>query len=178
MSVFRKFVRDHRGVAAVEFALIAPAMILLYSGLVEVCQAVIAARKANHVASAIGDLVSQVEIVSSSDVSDIFGIGQTIMAPYPTTTLQMRLTSVTLNSSGTPKVDWSRGSGGLGAYSAGATVSLPATLGLVANDSVVMAEAKYQYNSILKSVMPNALNFNEAFYLRPRRSDKVTCSNC
>ena len=178
MFRFRKFIRDRRGVAAVEFALIAPAMILLYSGLVETCQAVIAARKANHVASAVGDLVSQAEVVSSSDVSDIFNIGQTIMSPYPTATLQMRVTSVTLNQQGTPKVDWSRGSGGLGAYSKGATVTLPATLGLGANDSVVMAEAKYQYTSILQQVMPNALTFDEKFYLRPRRSDKVTCSDC
>ena len=66
MNIWTRFRKDRRGVAAVEFALIAPAMVLLYCGLVELCQAVIAERKANHVASAIGDLVTQAETVSTT----------------------------------------------------------------------------------------------------------------
>ncbi len=176
MSLIRRFGKDRRGVAAVEFALIAPVMILLYCGLVELCQAMIAERKANHVASAVGDLVTQAESVSTSDLGDIVTIGNTIMSPLPTSTLQMRVTSVTVNSSGVPKVDWSYGSGGFTPMSKGATVTLPMTLG--ANDSIVISEAKYQYSSVLKTILPDALNFNETFYLRPRRSDQVTCTGC
>ena len=176
MSVWRSFRKNKRGAAAVEFALIAPAMMLLYSGLVELCQAMIAERKANHVASAVGDLVAQAETVSTTDLTDIFTIGNTIMAPYPTTSLQMRITSVTANASGTPKVDWSRGSGGYAALTPGATVALPLTLN--SGESVVMSEAKYQYTSVLHYVLPNALNYAEVFYLRPRRSDQVTCASC
>ncbi len=151
-------------------------MILLYCGLVETCQAIIADRKTNHVASAIGDLVAQTESVSSSDLTDIFAIGATVMAPYATTTLQQRVTNVTANASGVPKVIWSKGSGGLGGLTAGATVTLPMTL--TAGDTVVMSEAKYQYTSVLKIVLPNALAFSEVYYLRPRRSDAVTCTDC
>ena len=175
MSLFRRFGKDRRGMAAVEFSLIAPVMILIYCGLVELCQALIAERKANHVASAVGDLVTQVETVTPSDLSDIFSIGNTIMSPFPTSTLQMRVTSVTANSSGAAKVDWSYGSG-MTPLGKGATVSLPLTLN--AGDSIVMSEAKYQYTSVLRSVLPNALNYNEAFYLRPRRSDQVACTGC
>ena len=176
MSLLRRLRKDKRGAAAVEFALIAPAMILLSSGLVELCQAMIAERKANHVASAVGDLAAQAETVSMSDLSDIFTIGNTIMSPYPTASLQMRITSVTANAQGTPKVDWSEGSGGFGPMTKGATVTLPLTMN--AGDSVIMSEAKYQYTSVLKMVLPNALNYSEVFYLRPRRSDQVTCTDC
>jgi len=62
----KAFGRDQRGLAAVEFALIAPAMILLYCGLVEVCQAIIASRKTDHVASAVADLVTQADAVTVS----------------------------------------------------------------------------------------------------------------
>ncbi len=176
MAFWRKFKKDRRGAAAVEFALIAPAMMLLYSGLVELCQAMIAERKANHVASAVGDLTAQTEAVSTSDLDDIFTIGNTIMSPYPTSSLQMRITSVTANAQGTPKVDWSRGYGGYGALAVGSTVTLPLTLN--AGESLVMSQAKYSYTSVIRYVLPNALNYSESFYLRPRRSDQVTCTGC
>ncbi len=176
MGLLRRFRDDKRGMAAVEFALIAPALILLYFGVVELCQAIIADRKTNHVASAVGDLVSQAETVSTSDLSDIFSIGNTIMSPFPTSTLQMRVTSVTANGSGTPLVDWSRGYGGYTALAVGATVTLPMTL--AAGQSMVMSETQYRYTSVVQYVLPNALTYTEKYYLRPRRSDKVTCTGC
>ena len=176
MSLLRRFGRDRKGVAAVEFALIAPAMILLYCGLVELCQAIIADRKTNHVASAVGDLVSQADTVSISDLSDIFTIANTIMSPFPTSSLQIRVTSLTANASGTPVVDWSRGYGGFSAMTVGQTKTLPMTL--ASGDSMVMAESKYTYTSVLHYVLPSALNYSEVYYLRPRRSDKVTCTDC
>jgi Flp pilus assembly protein TadG len=175
-QIFNRFRKDRRGVAAVEFALIAPVMVLLYCGLAELCQAVIAERKTNHVASAVGDLITQTDTVSTADLSDIFSIGNTVMAPFPTSTLQMRVTSITADSNGVPKVDWSRTNGGMTAYSAGATMTVPVTLN--AGDSVVLSESSYQYTSVLHYVLPNTLTYNEHYYLRPRRSDKVTCTGC
>ncbi|MGZ6014695.1 MAG: TadE/TadG family type IV pilus assembly protein [Phenylobacterium sp.] len=174
MRLLRKFRRDKRGAAAVEFALIAPAMVMMYAGLVEICQAMIAERKANHVASAIGDLTTQVESVSTTDLTDIFSIGNTVMAPFDTSSLQMRLTSVTADATGTPKLDWSRGSGGFAA--AASAPSLPMTL--AAGDSIVIAESRYQYTSVMRYFIPAGLNYSEVYYLRPRRSDKVTCTGC
>ena len=176
MSLLRRFGKDRKGVAAVEFALIAPAMILLYCGLVELCQAIMADRKTNHVASAVGDLVSQAETVSSSDLSDIFTIANTIMSPFPTSSLQIRVTSLTANASGTPVVDWSKGYGGFSALTVGQTKTLPMTL--ASGDSMVMSESKYTYTSVLHYVLPSALSYSEVYYLRPRRSDKVTCTDC
>jgi ABC-type multidrug transport system fused ATPase/permease subunit len=55
--------------------------------------------------------VSQSSSVSSADITDVFEIASTIMKPYSTTTLKMRVSSLTADSGGTPKVDWSSGSG-------------------------------------------------------------------
>jgi len=168
----RKLARDRRGVSAVEFALIAPAMIACYFGMAEITQALLAERKAAHAASAIGDLVSQSSSVSSADITDIFTIASTIMSPYSTTTLKMRVSSLTADSAGTPKVDWSTGSG-LTALSAGATVTGIPTGVMTAGQSVVMSEVTYSYDSPVDVMMPNAITFTRKFYLRPRKSDKV-----
>lgn len=183
MGFFGRFRRDERGVSAVEFALIAPFMILLYFGLVELCQALIAERKASHVASAVGDLVAQSESVTKAaggsgptSLVDIYSIGQSIMAPFATTNLKIGITSVTADASGTPKVDWSNAYNGYPVLSPKSTVTLPMTLS--AGDSIVMAQVTYVYKSGIGYILPRAQTFNEAFYLRPRRSDKVLCTDC
>ena len=116
--------------------------------------------------------MSQSASVSSADVTDIFAIASTIMAPYATTTLKMRVSSVTADSGGTPKVDWSSGSG-LTALTAGSTVTgIPSGV-ISASQSVVMSEVTYTYDSPVDMLMPNAVTFSRKFYLRPRKSDKV-----
>jgi Flp pilus assembly protein TadG len=172
----RKLARDKRGVSAVEFALIAPAMVASYFGMAEITQALLAERKAAHAASAIGDLVAQSSSVSSSDVTDIFEIASTIMKPYSTSTLKMRVSSLTADSGGTPKVDWSSGSG-LTALTTGATVTGVPTGVIAAGQSVVMSEVTYSYDSPVDLMMPNAVTFTRKFYLRPRKSDKVAKTN-
>ncbi len=172
----RKLARDRRGVSAVEFALIAPAMVASYFGMAEITQALLAERKAAHAASAIGDLVSQSSSVSSSDITDIFEIASTIMKPYSTSTLKMRVSSLTADAGGTPKVDWSSGSG-LTALTTGATVTgVPAGV-IAAGQSLVMSEVTYSYDSPVDLMMPNAVTFSRKFYLRPRKSDKVARTN-
>ena len=168
--------RDRRGVSAVEFALIAPAMIAFYFGLAEITQALLAERRAGHAASAIGDLVAQSSTISNTEITDIFAIAATIMKPYPTTSLQMRVTSVSANGSGVTTVDWSSAQGGLTAYSSGAAITVPAGV-IAANQSVVMSEVNYSYDSPVDFFMPNGVTFSRKFYLRPRKSDKVTKSN-
>lgn len=176
ISFLRKLGRDRRGVSAVEFALIAPAMVASYFGMAEITQALLAERKAAHAASAIGDLVSQSSSVSSSDITDIFSIASTIMSPYSTTTLKMRVSSVTADSAGVAKVDWSSGDG-LTALTTGSTVTgIPSGV-ISAGQSVVMSEVTYSYDSPVDMMMPNAVTFSRKFYLRPRKSDKVAKVN-
>ena len=54
----------------------------------------------------------------------------------------------------------------------GATVTLPANL-LANNESIVISESSYTYESPLGRFIPNGLTFNEKIYLKPRRSTKV-----
>lgn len=168
----RTLLGDMRGVAAVEFALVAPVMVLLYCGLAEFTMAMMADRRVAHTASVIADLVAQTPQVANSDVTDIFTVGGAILSPFPTTSLKMRITSVVADSNAVPRVAWSQGQG-LTPLVVNATAPVPAGL-LAAGDSVVMADVQYAYTSPLQIVLPNALNFNSTFYLKPRRSPSVS----
>lgn len=164
---------DQRGVAAIEFALIAPVAILLYCGLAELTMAMMAERRAAHTASVVADLVSQTPSVTAAQMTDIFNIGNSLIYPFTATPLQLRVTGVTADAQGVARVTWSQGHG-LGALTGGAAVSgVPANL-LAAGDSIIMADVQYAYTSPLRMTLPNALTFRDTFYLKPRRSPSVT----
>jgi Flp pilus assembly protein TadG len=170
----RAFRRDRRGVSAVEFALIAPFMIMTYFGLDELAQGMMAQRRVSHAASAVGDLVAQSETLTNTGKDDVFAAATNIVAPFSTTTLKLRVTSITGNASGNPRVDWSDGMTGLAAYAHCATVpGLPTGLVSAAGENVIMAEATYTYTSPVAKILPSGLVFNEKFFLRPRKVTKV-----
>jgi Flp pilus assembly protein TadG len=172
IRLIKRLAGDRRGVSAVEFALIAPAMIAFYFGLAEVTQALLAERRTGHAASAVGDLVAQSSSVSTNDLTDIFKIATTIMEPYPTDTLKMRVTSLSRDASGNLTVDWSSGQGMTGLTTADKP-TVPTSV-LANSQSVIMSEVSYGYNSPVDFFVPKAVNFSRKFYLRPRKSDKVT----
>ncbi len=175
-----RLLRDTRGLSAVEFALVAPLMVLLYMGLAELTLAMMAERRASHSASAVADLVAQSPAsMSSADLDKVLYIGKAVVAPFPTAGLSLRISSVKADAALSPKVVWSKTSGpDLTRYSQGSTApSFPSGL-LAANETVISADVLYKYDTPLKQIIPRTLNFKTTFYLRPRRADAIACPDC
>lgn len=184
------FLSDRRGVAAVEFALLAPLMVTMYFGTAELTEGLMASRKVSAVASTIGDLTAQAASTSTTQVADIFNVGQTLMQPYPVTgtTLRMRISSVTVDATGSPKVDWSQGTTGLTALAKGSVVALPLATKTAPTDpdkpfigsgqSVIMAEAHYAFASPVAQYLPQISDMHDTLYLAPRQGVPVACPTC
>lgn len=175
-SSLKRFWRSRRGATAVEFALIAPVLITLYCGMAELTQAMMAQRRLSNLASAIGDLVAQGSQTGPLKTADIFKIGDTIMAPFPTTgLLKQCLLSVTSDANGKDTVAWSKASAaGMTNCPAQGAVLTDVPVGVLpANQSVILARVSYNYTSAIKLVMPSGMTFNRTYYLRPRKTDSV-----
>jgi len=171
IRLFRRFRRDKKGVSAVEFALIAPVLIASYFGLAEMCGAMMAERKASLIASEIGDLTAQGTTMNTAGVTDIFAVANTVMSPMPTATLNMRISSITADS--TDKiftVAWSKTQG---TWTTAVSTTVPAGL-LPANGDIIRSEVQYTYSSPVSDFIKTPLVFNETFYLVPRQSAAVT----
>lgn len=183
-AFLRRLRRDRRGVTAVEFAFLAPVVILMYFGLAEYTQAMMAERKAIRTASAIGDLIAQVETITptgTGGIDDVFAISSTIMSPFPTTSSVLKLctASLTANANATVvTVDWSRNSGDTTCpVKASTYVGTPADL-IAGGQSLIMARVKYEYASPVKYLLKTNPTFTKLYYLRPRKSSKVLCPSC
>ena len=112
-----RFRRDRCGVAAVEFALILPVMLVMYLGMAEVTRGIIANRKVNLVSRTIADLTARESTTAaisspSTELASILSAASKIISPFDTSTLALTVSSVTIktNSSGgccVVYVDWS-----------------------------------------------------------------------
>lgn len=169
-----RFWRDRRGVSAVEFALIAPLLIMFYFGMNELAEAMMAQRRLSLLTSSIGDIVARDTQLSDARVADVFKVGGVLMDPFPTGTLRMCLVSVVSDAKGVDTIAWSETSNSpTNCPAKGATVSIPASV-LPASQSVIMSKASYDYTTPFKFVLPSTLTFRRTYYLRPRLSDQVT----
>lgn len=170
-GLLRRFGRDRRGVSAVEFAMLAPVMIVFYFGLAEFCQGYMADKRSTHATSLIADLVAQSDAVTGAELDDIFQIGAVIMKPFPASALQVRVSSITRGTDGVARVDWSR-SAGMSARAVNQVVDVPT--GLIANgQSLVLSESTYDYRSPANYLMPGLTRFSHTYYLRPREVERV-----
>jgi Flp pilus assembly protein TadG len=174
----RRFGRQEAGMAAVEFSLILPILVMLWIGGVEVTQALSVDRRLNNLAASIGDLTARSKTLTYSDVDKIFAISPGAMFPYSTTGLQMRVSAVNIDGSQNAKVQWSRASG-ISAYGSQASVTsvVPSTL-RVANTQIIMAEVYSTYTPAVGYVITGAMSLSDRLFFVPRLSDTVKlCDN-
>lgn len=173
-----RLARHDGGMAAVEFALILPILVVLWIGGVEVTQALSVDRRLNNLAAAVGDLVARSKIVTYGDVDSIFDIAPGAMFPYSQTGLQMRVTAVNMSSAGNATAAWSRAEGTT-AYAANAAMNslVPATL-RVPDTQIIMAEIFYTYSPAVGYVITGDLDLDDRMYFVPRLVAKVQlCDN-
>ncbi len=173
-GLFRRFKRSEDGVSAIEFAIIAPLMIMLYLGSVDLSLAFSIDRKATSAASALADLVAQDDVITDGEINDILAAGQAIIAPFPSQPMTVRITSLLADGDGDVEVQWSDADG-RAPLPEGSTVDVPDGV-LNPNTSVIMVEVEYLHRPIFSQLGVSEFNINETFYLRPRRSIVVARS--
>lgn len=180
---YENFKQDIAGVAAIEFAFLAPLMLLMYVGTIEVSSAVSANRKLSRSASAIGDLITQVSCVDDDTMNDIVKIANNILKPYDTRTFEILLSSIEIEADGSTSVDWSRKFGGDGTgLAAGSSYTLPSQI-TTSEGYVVAAKIKMSYTPTFGwahykdttsiSFDQTAIEMDEELFLRPRVGDRV-----
>ncbi|MDX2177941.1 MAG: TadE/TadG family type IV pilus assembly protein [Bryobacteraceae bacterium] len=172
-SGIRRILRDRRGLAALEFALMAPMMVLVLFGSIELTELLATNRRAENTAAAVADVISRDTEVSDDEVSDLWTAATALMFPNSAAPLQMRVSSVEIDSETEATVLWSEGHNGYSARAVGSTIDLPAGM-MVPGTSVVVAETKYRYNPPIGVFLDLAFDLDHIEYRRPRIADPVT----
>jgi Flp pilus assembly protein TadG len=172
LRLLARFRRAKDGLAAIEFAMLAPVLAALFLGSIELCDALICQQKVTGMASTAADLIAQEKAAATADVSNVYSAVNSIVFPYTTTGLKIVLTSLIDNGSGGGKVVWSCAQNGT-ARTVNANVTVPTGV-ITTGGSVILAEVTYPYNSPVTEYITGTVNMTSSFYLRPRRATSVT----
>jgi Flp pilus assembly protein TadG len=188
----RRFSAAADAVAAIEFAIVVPFMLLLLVGGVELGDAMAINVKVSATAHSVGDMVTQNTSLSTTSMQNILTGASAIIAPYPVTSNQLTITVSEISSSATGvlTLQWSQSFNGasfgpgrtsLGANGPYSAVTLPTSLnGTVGNAnnvnnqndqvSFILSEANYAYTPNLGYTISGTVNLGDSFWLFPRCS--------
>ncbi len=157
-------------VAAVEFALILPALMMLYMGTLEVSQVISVDRKMAAAAGALGDLVTQSDAeITTATLNDYFQAAGMIMSPYSSNTLKQLVTQVYVAADGSTSVKWSVGYNGATAKVTNSSYALPSEITDITRDMhVVVSEAQIPYAPWGGYVLDTSFNLYKQFFYVPR----------
>lgn len=189
-----RFRKDKRGVAAVEFAFLAPILLVMYFVAMEASQAIETNKKVSRLGSMVADLVAQKPDsgITKADIQSIMDIGQTTLLPYARSKPTITITGIQLSNETTPKatVAWSRkldnGTFSIG-LKQGDPVVVPPGLA-IPNTFLVKVDSNLAYEPLIiwatggeKLGLLNTFKgiaMGESYLLRPRTVSKFDCSDC
>jgi Flp pilus assembly protein TadG len=186
------FLRDRRGVAAMEFALIAPVMILLFLGGVEVTDGFDVNKKLGRAGTMVGDLITQQQSITKEKIADIMEIGAATLLPYRRDLPKITVTSIEVDDKGSATVAWSQRKEGQAIstpYTKGSKIAVDSNL-LIPKTNFIRVETGITYIPLMAWTMKDTVTtsigtsgkgvtMGKTAYGRVRQGEKaIACSNC
>lgn len=171
---FPSFRRDRNGASAVEFALVAPLMILLLLGGYAYCELVSIARKVTITTRALADLTTQYTTISDDDMATIMQASKQIIAPFDGSPLTLRISEVVVqNNQKKAKVVWSSAyPDASAAYKTNAKVDIPDYMG-AAGTTYILSEVTYPYTPPVGAKLVGSFNLADKIFMLPRVSTDI-----
>ena len=174
---------DPNGIAATEFAVIVPLMLVMFFGTIEFSSGVAVDRKTTLVARTLSDLTSQSsnQAVTDSYIQNVFTASISILYPYATTPINARISQIYVDSTQTAWIQWSRAAIISSSTATQATLTtssrspgnnvtpLVPTALLVKKTFLIFSEVSYLYTPAVGYVMaPAGVTLADSAYTRPR----------
>ncbi len=185
-----RFLGDRSGAAAIEFAFIAPLLITMYLGTMEISQGVEINKKVARSSGVIGDIVGQNADLTKEELKDLIAIGKAMLQPYNRSEPTITISAISIDAANAATIAWSRR--GVGTtysmpFPVGSATSVPANL-QIPDTFLIRVETKLEYLPITSwSIQKNkgsgagayaAIDMSETYHLRPRVEDSVACTDC
>ncbi|KQM94077.1 hypothetical protein ASE70_11830 [Sphingomonas sp. Leaf22] len=173
---FSSLLDDHRGTALIEFAILLPVLLILFLGVYQLSDAIMAKRKTTIMTRAAGDMTSQYRGLTTGELDSLLDASTKILMPYSAASAKLRVTQITVESSGTVfRVDWSR-SRNASALATGRyyATAIPAAY-RQPNTVYIYTQSAYTYDNALSSFF-GPITFSDDLWLLPRRSSTITLS--
>ncbi len=166
-----RFLASTGGIAAIEFALVLPVLVLLFLGSVDAARGIAVYMKVRAATYTLDALTNQYQTIQSTDISSIVGATSLVLAPYSTAPLGITVSQISVTSATSATVSWSYSQNGT-PLSQGATVTVPSGFSTCTSYPcyLIYGQVSYSYSPLFGYFAPTAINMSDSLYVTPRNS--------
>jgi Flp pilus assembly protein TadG len=172
--ICRHFLGATAGVAAIEFAILLPLLLLVLFGTIEFGSAIVIKSKVRAAASTVAEIANQYTTIQNSDMTAILDAAAAIITPYAPANASVVISEITIDSKGNATVAWSDTLNGT-ARAAGSSITVPSSAA-VANTVLLLSEVSYLYKPSLGYAMTGSMTLQDSLYATPRSGTTITRS--
>jgi len=180
---YRRFIASTRAVAAVEFAIILPVLMVMFLGTFDAGRAITIYLKVRTATYTLAAVTNQYTTIQSSDMQAILGATSVILTPYSSSPVVVTVSQIKISNNGSATVNWSASLNGT-ARSQGSSVSVPTALASP-NSYLIFAEVSYTYTPMFGYFTKAPITLSDNLYVTPRTSlcvlyppQNITASPC
>jgi len=166
--IYRRFGRSTDGVAAVEFAMIMPILLLLFLGTMDAGTAIAIYMKERSATYSLDAITNQYTSVQTTDLQSITGATSLILSPYSSGPLVVTVSQIYINPKGNATVSWSYSPSG-NARAAGASINVPAAMA-TPSSYLILGELSYTFTPMFGAFLTGPIALADSLYVTPRSS--------
>lgn len=178
-GIYRRFIGSTRGVAAVEFAMILPVLLLLLLATFDAGTAIAVYVKVRSAAYSLAAITNQYgtgnNAISTTTMTAITGATGAVLAPYSSTPTVVIISQIEATSASVAVVSWSYAVNGTALTQGANYSSLPSNF--AANSCggtypcyVIFAQVSYTYTPAFGAFLTGPITLSDSLYVTPRSS--------
>ena len=172
IALCRRFARSTCGVAAVEFAIVLPPMLVLLLGGFDAATAVAIYIKVRSATATLADVTNQYKTITDSDIQQILGATSVVLSPYSSGQVSVVVSQLKVTNNKKAKVDWSDALNGV-AHSVGDKLAIPTKIA-PKNSYLVFCEVSYSYTPVFNFFINAPITLSDSLYTTPRSTASIT----
>lgn len=172
-GLYRRWLQETQGIAAVEAALIFPVLMIMMVGVFDLGYGILAAQKTIRASQITADLVTRLSIIKENEIQEAVQSGRLAMVPYDETSYGVDIISIAFDDDAEPQIVWRE------------TVNIspaPSVLSDVAalsepNSGVVMVLSQYSYKPTFTGFLFDQMELKERAFAKSRSGNVVRKEN-
>jgi Flp pilus assembly protein TadG len=170
-KLYRRFAASTRGVAAIEFAMILPILVVMFLGSIDGGRAIAVYMKVRTATYTLAAITNQYSTIQSADMTNIVGATSLVLSPYSSAPAIVTISQISVTSATKATVSWSYSLNGT-ALTQGAPFTVPGSFATCNSYPcyLIYAQVSYSYSPLFGYVFPASIGLSDSIYVTPRSS--------